>query len=336
MTLPTLRLCFYPHTAILTSAFLLMSGCAAQTPTSEKGQLVASEEIATLSPSLSLVPKLGSAFISLPTSNLSVDPVPITSDAIDPSLNKPASLKPVPKDKKIAEVIKANSSTANKKHSNSVAFLLGEAGWAFEKDKLTTPKGQNAYFFITKVLSKDPGNPKAFIALEKIVQRYYVLLRASLKQGKVEQARVFWSRAKTVKPKHDQLKAMKNLIDDYVANQDGLDVIKVAAPTSYSQPGPVTAAPVIRTQKLLLPLELISQKNEKLAAWLVTLAQDTQMMQATMLIVAPKDNQARWVYKVMNGADPEQRIRANIKRSRPARIEVTYRARKDELEVYSN
>ena len=65
-------------------------------------------------------------------------------------------------------------------------------------------------------------------------------------------------------------------------------------------------------------------------------AQKAHDLNATMLIVAPKDDQARWLYKTMNSADPEQRIRANIKHSSPARIEVKYLARKDELEVYPN
>jgi len=38
----------------------------------------------------------------------------------------------------------------------------------------------------------------------------------------------------------------------------------------------------------------------------------------------------------MNSADPEQRIRANIKHSQPARLEVNYLPRKDELQAYSN
>jgi hypothetical protein len=55
-----------------------------------------------------------------------------------------------------------------------------------------------------------------------------------------------------------------------------------------------------------------------------------------MLIVAPTDAQARWIYQTMNGADSDRRIRANIKHSKPARIEFSYLARKDELEVYPN
>jgi len=216
-------------------------------------------------------------------------------------------------------------SVSNQNPTDSVAFLLGAAGWAFEKDKLTTPKSESAYYYLSRVLAKEPQNPLALVALEKIVQRYYVLLQASLNKDKVEQARVFWSRAKKVMPKHDGLTAMKVLIDNHKVKQ-AMTVV----------PGPVTALPALRTQKLLLPVALIEQQDKQLAQWLMAVAKKAHDLQATMLIVAPKDVQARWVYQTMNSADPEQRIRANIKQSQPARIEVNYLARKDELEVYSN
>ena len=209
--------------------------------------------------------------------------------------------------------------------TDSVAFWLGEAGWAFEKDQLTTPKTKSAYYYLSKVLAKESQNPLALAALEKIIQRYYVLLKASLNKGKVEQARVFWSRAKKIIPKHSELANMRALIENHNVKQQMIVVSE-----------PVTEMPALRTQKLLLPVHLIKQQDKQLAQWLVMLAKKAHDLQATMLIVAPRDTQARWVYQAMNSADPEQRIRANIKHSRPARLEISYLARKDELEIYGN
>ena len=176
-----------------------------------------------------------------------------------------------------------------------------------------------------KVLAKESQNPLALAALEKIIQRYYVLLKASLNKGKVEQARVFWSRAKKIIPKHSELAKMRALIENHHVKQQMMVVSE-----------PVTEVPALRTQKLLLPVHLIKQQDKQLAQWLVMLAKKAHDLQATMLIVAPRDTQARWVYQAMNSADPEQRIRANIKHSRPARLEISYLARKDELEIYGN
>ena len=208
--------------------------------------------------------------------------------------------------------------------TDAIAFWLGEAGWAFEQDKLTTPKGESSYYYLARVLAKEPNNALAIVALEKIVVRYYELLQASLAQGKIQQARVFLSRAKQVMPKHSQLTKMQRLIDGHVVKQ----VVVV--------PGPETAVPMMRKQQLPLPIKLIDQQDEEFAQWLSIVALKTHSLSATMLIVAPTDAQARWVYQTLNSANPDQRIRANIKRSRPARIEVSYLARKDELEVYAN
>ena len=218
----------------------------------------------------------------------------------------------------------ALAGTSTNPPTDAIAFWLGEAGWAFEQDKLTTPKGDNSYYYLTRVLAKDADNPKAIVALEKIVERYYELLQSSLAQNKVEQARVFLSRAMIVMPRHSQLAAMRKLINRHAVKQSA----KVSEPA--------TAVPAMRNQQLLLPIKLLNKQDQLLAQWLVLVAQKAHDLNATMLIVAPKDDQARWLYKTMNSADPEQRIRANIKHSSPARIEVKYLARKDELEVYPN
>lgn len=212
--------------------------------------------------------------------------------------------------------------------TDAIAFWLGEAAWAFEQDKLTTPKADNAYYYLNRVLAKDSQNPLAIVALEKIVKRYYALLQSSLARGKVEQARIFWSRAQKVMPKHGQLTHMLKLINSHKLSPS-MTQERVSS-------GPKTAQPVMRNQQLALPIKLVNQQDQGLAKWLVMVALQAQDLQATMLIVAPKDAQARWVYQTMNAADPEQRIRANIKHSRPARIEVSYLAREDQLEVYSN
>ena len=262
---------------------------------------------------------------------------PPVSDLTTPAPKKAILLakKKISLIKKPVSVIKTVASVAKKiipvslvstqNPTDSVAFWLGEAGWAFEKDQLTTPKAKSAYYYLSKVLAKEPQNPLALAALEKIVQRYYVLLKASLNKGKIEQARVFWSRAKKIIPKHNELAKMRALIENRNVKQQMIVVSE-----------PVTELPALRTQNLLLPAHLIKQQDKQLAQWLVVLAKKTHGLQATLLIVAPSDTQARWVYQAMNSADPEQRIRANIKHSRPARLEISYLARKDELEVYGN
>mgnify|MGYP001212933024 FL=1 len=362
MPLQRVNLLIRLQTALLCGVFLMLTACVAQQPISSKAEPVVNDPVIDLP----IIPtsKVANPPIvdPVPLELVQVEPIqaepiqegftqvkpklkmasvtatsPPVSDLTTPAPNKVILLAKIKTSiiKKAAPIIKALAPVAKKiipvplvstqNPTDSVAFWLGEAGWAFEKDQLTTPKTKSAYYYLSKVLAKEPQNPLALAALEKIVQRYYVLLKASLNKGKVEQARVFWSRAKKIMPKHSELAKMRALIENHNVKQQMIVVSE-----------PVTEVPALRTQKLLLPVHLIKQQDKQLAQWLVMLAKKAHDLQATMLIVAPRDTQARWVYQAMNSADPEQRIRANIKHSRPARLEISYLARKDELEIYGN
>ena len=367
MPLPLVNLLIRLQTALLCGVFLMLTACVAQQPNSSKAEPVVNDPVIDL-PIIPTSKVANSSIVDpVPLELIQVEPIqaepiqaepiqegftqvkpkvkmasvtatsPPVSDLTTPAPNKAILLAKIKTSiiKKAAPVIKTVAPGAKKiipvplvstqNPTDSVAFWLGEAGWAFEKDQLTTPKAKSAYYYLSKVLAKEPQNPLALAALEKIVQRYYVLLKASLNKGKIEQARVFWSRAKKIIPKHNELAKMRALIENRNVKQQMIVVSE-----------PVTELPALRTQKLLLPVHLIKQQDKQLAQWLVVLAKKAHGLQATMLIVAPSDTQARWVYQAMNSADPEQRIRANIKHSRPARLEISYLARKDELEVYGN
>jgi hypothetical protein len=316
MTLPYLYPLFTPRVVIFSSVLLMLTACSAQPLTSSDKALVASDKV------------VGAPLIEASVSSLIA---PLVEASVSPLIAPSTSInEEVLLDEAGAEKQASASIKPSQKPIDMIAIWLGEAGWAFEQDKLTTPKNQSAYYYLARVLAKDPNNPQALVALEKIVQRYYELLQSSLAQNRLAQARVYLSRAEKVIPKHKQLTAMRALID-------GRAVQKQVAVMSVPEASmPETTVPAMRSQKLLLPTTLVKQQDKMLAQWLVIVANKAQSLQATMLIVAPTDAQARWIYQTMNGADPDQRIRANIKHSKPARIEFSYLARKDELEVYPN
>ncbi|MGY8861084.1 MAG: hypothetical protein ACKVJ2_00475 [Pseudomonadales bacterium] len=318
MTLPYLYPLFTPRVVIFSSVLLMLTACSTQPLTSSDKAPVASDKV------------VGTPLIEASVSSLIA---PLVEASVSPLIAPSTSInEEVLPDEAGAGAEKQASASIkpSQKPIDTVAVWLGEAGWAFEQDKLTTPKNQSAYYYLARVLAKDPNNPQALVALEKIVQRYYELLQSSLAQDRLAQARVYLSRAEKVIPKHKQLTAMRALID-------GRAVQKQVAVMSVPEASmPETTVPAMRNQKLLLPTTLVKQQDKMLAQWLVIVANKAQSLQATMLIVAPTDAQARWIYQTMNGADPDQRIRANIKHSKPARIEFSYLARKDELEVYPN
>ena len=318
MTLPYLYPLFTPRVVIFSSVLLMLTACSAQPLTSSDKAPVASDKV------------VGTPLIEASVSSLIA---PLVEASVSPLIAPSTSInEEVLPDEAGAGAEKQASASIkpSQKPIDTVAVWLGEAGWAFEQDKLTTPKNQSAYYYLARVLAKDPNNPQALVALEKIVQRYYELLQSSLAQDRLAQARVYLSRAEKVIPKHKQLTAMRALIDGRAVQK------QVAVMSVLEASMPETTVPAMRNQKLLLPTTLVKQQDKMLAQWLVIVANKAQSLQATMLIVAPTDAQARWIYQTMNGADPDQRIRANIKHSKPARIEFSYLARKDELEVYPN
>ena len=318
MTLPYLYPLFTPRVVIFSSVLLMLTACSAQPLTSSDKAPVASDKV------------VGAPLIEASVSSLIA---PLVEASVSPLIAPSTSInEEVLPDEAGAGAEKQASASIkpSQKPIDTVAVWLGEAGWAFEQDKLTTPKNQSAYYYLARVLAKDPNNPQALVALEKIVQRYYELLQSSLAQDRLAQARVYLSRAEKVIPKHKQLTAMRALIDGRAVQK------QVAVMSVLEASMPETTVPAMRNQKLLLPTTLVKQQDKMLAQWLVIVANKAQSLQATMLIVAPRDAQARWIYQTMNGADPDQRIRANIKHSKPARIEFSYLARKDELEVYPN
>ena len=209
-------------------------------------------------------PKVKMASVTATSPPVSDLTTPVPKKAILLAKKKTSLIKkPVSVIKTVASVAKKIipvSLVSTQNPTDSVAFWLGEAGWAFEKDQLTTPKAKSAYYYLSKVLAKEPQNPLALAALEKIVQRYYVLLKASLNKGKIEQARVFWSRAKKIIPKHNELAKMRALIENRNVKQQMIVVSE-----------PVTELPALRTQKLLLPAHLIKQQDKPVSYTHLTL-----------------------------------------------------------------
>jgi hypothetical protein len=324
MTLPYLYPLLTPRVVIFSSVLLMLTACSTQPLTSSEKALVASDKVVGAPLIEASVSSLIAPLVEASVSPLIAPSTSINEEVLLDEAGAGAGASAS------AEKQASASIRPSQKPIDTIAIWLGEAGWAFEQDKLTTPKSQSAYYYLARVLAKDPNNPQALVALEKIVQRYYELLQSSLAQDRLAQARVYLSRAKKAMPKHKQLTAMRALID-------GRAVQKQVAVLSVPEASmPETTVPAMRNQKLLLPTTHVKQQDKMLAQWLVIVANKAQSLQATMLIVAPTDAQARWIYQTMNGADPDQRIRANIKHSKPARIEFSYLARKDELEVYPN
>jgi len=228
--------------------------------------------------------------------------------------------------------------------TNRVALWLAQAALAMDKDQLTTPANNNAYAYYARILMLDENNPQALKGLERIVQRYLVLAKSADKKGKAKQAKLFLSRANKVVPGHAQVAA----VGKQLAAAPVQTASRKTAKTKQKQPLALTKYKPIQTheqslldapdgmqrQRILLPKGALKNEASALAIYLRSLARQIEQVDGRLYIIAPRDKEVRWVYSLLNGTNPDYRIRANIKHKSPAAIEVMYKSDAPILDVF--
>jgi hypothetical protein len=90
-------------------------------------------------------------------------------------------------------------------------LLLGEQ--ALKSSRLRIPSEQSAWYYYSKVLELDPGNPAAERGLEQIVGRYAQLADRAMKQQEFEKARLFVNRGLGVMPADGTLLGLQQEIE---------------------------------------------------------------------------------------------------------------------------
>ncbi len=232
--------------------------------------------------------------------------------------------------------------------TNAVQHWLAQADKAFKKDYLTTPASNNAYAYYGRVLLQEPDNRQALAGLEKIVQRYLNLALSSQRKGKQKQAKLFLQRANKVVPSHPDIGlvekelvriASTNRTTKSKAKSTSKSVQKRQTPMKFAalqtQKQSVMDAPEgMQRQRILLPPSALQMEAPALAIYLRHLARQIEQVDGRLFIIAPKDKQVRWVYSLLNGTNPDYRIRANMKHKKPAAIEVMYSGEQPILDVF--
>lgn len=231
--------------------------------------------------------------------------------------------------------------------SNRIELWLAQAELAMDKDQLTTPAGNNAYAYYARVLMQDENNALALQGLERIVQRYLTLAKSAHRKGKTQQAQLFLSRANKVVPRHSQIAVVKQQIaQPYVVSSKADNKTKkqkkAKKPLQLTKYRPLQtqaeslldAPEGMQRQRILLPKSALKKEASALAIYLRSLARQIEEVDGRLYIIAPKDKQVRWVYGLLNGTNPDYRIRANIKHKSPAAIEVMYKADTPLLDVF--
>lgn len=109
----------------------------------------------------------------------------------------------------------ADSETATRESADADAAalpalgnMLEQAERALAANRLTLPKGDNAYDYYRSVLARDPGNAQAMRGLHQIVGRYRTLARAQLRKGNLRNARRLAQRGLRVRRNDTRLRAI--------------------------------------------------------------------------------------------------------------------------------
>ncbi len=176
-----------------------------------------------------------------------------------------------------------------------LADMLFEASIALDDNRLLLPAGDNAYDRYMEVLSFDPDNRVALQGIEDIIDRYVVMANQAIQIGQFDNAEEYLARAESINP----------------GKQNIIDARRVLARESS----------VNRDYFALDPDELEAQ-SLKIMSELGTIGELVRNYDATFLITARSDAEARWIYQVMREAVGGYRLRGNITLGNQPTIQV--------------
>ncbi|MCY4270051.1 MAG: hypothetical protein OXE80_07770 [Gammaproteobacteria bacterium] len=166
-----------------------------------------------------------------------------------------------------------------------IADLLFEGLQALDSDRLLTPEHNNAYDHFHEVLRLQPDNPIARQGMQDIVERYLELALESARRGNFTGAERMLGRAQIIDAAHAGIGRTREAI---AAERNSGD--------------------------LFYPLDerALRGRGDAVRASLAEIAAEARRRDAFVLIIAPDDELARWIYSVMRESLPGHRLRGNI------------------------
>ncbi|MCZ6617014.1 MAG: hypothetical protein O7E57_02685 [Gammaproteobacteria bacterium] len=179
--------------------------------------------------------------------------------------------------------------------SPDVDGLLQKAELALTNDQLAYPETGSALTLFGEVLTLDPANPVAIRGLERIVERYLELAQRAAQRRQFAQARSMVSRARLIDPANPAIEA------------------------TASQVQLLSSA---RRERLELDKSLLSARSETLLQPLTELGGKARAENCRTTITARSDAEGRWLYRQLNQAKGERRIRAQLQIGSPPQVEV--------------
>lgn len=166
-----------------------------------------------------------------------------------------------------------------------IGDLLYDALKALQQDRLLTPIDDNAYSRYQRVLAYDPENRLALEGLQNIMNRYLALAEEAGRQGRFPVAQSLLERARFVDEDNPAIVQAQQWLDSEMNSGDLV---------------------------FELPLPSLTARSAEVTQQLADVAATAQEQDAFLMITAPTDELARWMYSTMREAVPGYRLRGNI------------------------
>jgi serine/threonine protein kinase len=103
--------------------------------------------------------------------------------------------------------------TTMKEENNQIAELLRGARTSFERNRLTVPANDCAFYYYSKVLQLDPRNPVALQGCHTIANRYAQMAEEKFRNFAYDQARRYVESGLRVVPDHEVLLALSKEVN---------------------------------------------------------------------------------------------------------------------------
>ena len=173
--------------------------------------------------------------------------------------------------------------------------LLERARLAFEAHRLTTPEEISAYALYREALRLDPDNDHARRGMERIVERYVRFALEAVDRRQFARARSMLARARLVDADHPAIE-----------------------PTAQQ----VKLVENARRDRVGLDPAVLADRSAALGARLRDLGARAKNSDCRVTINARSDAEGRWIYRQLNSASGEARVRARLTIASPPSVEL--------------
>jgi hypothetical protein len=176
-----------------------------------------------------------------------------------------------------------------------LADMLYEASLAFEDGRLLFPADDNAYDRYLEVLSVEPDNAVALQGVEGIVGRYVSMAIRAIEVGQFADAEEYLFRAASIRPEAPTIAESRAFLENERA---------------------------FKRDYFALDPEALSEQSLEIMSQLGSIGEYVKNQDATFLITARNDAEARWIYQIMREAVGGYRLRGNIAYGNQPTIQV--------------